>query len=100
MAVAFWAAALLPTIVFAQLDKSFRVQIELTGGPPGRNNMTVELIDLVKHTRVQIQASPRGTFDLEAVASGSYQIRILGSDGTVLRQEQPNATPNNGTVGG
>jgi tetratricopeptide (TPR) repeat protein len=96
MAVAFWAAALLPTIVFAQLDKSFRVQIELVGGPPGRN-MAIELIDLVKHTRVQVQPSPRGTFDLEA-AAGSYQIRVIAADGSVLRQEQLNVSPTTGTV--
>lgn len=98
MAVALWAAALLPTIVFGQLDKSFRVQVELVGGPPVRSNMTVELIDLGKHTRLQLQPSARGTYDLEAVASGSYQLRVIGSDGSILRQEQLNVSPTTGTV--
>ncbi len=83
-----WAAALFATSSFAQPEKQYRVRGEVTGGPQDQSRLSVELVDSNHHLPVEhVSLTQTGGFEFSNVPTGSYLIRVVNQNGTVLRQD-------------
>src|SRR4051794_20930556 len=71
------------------MDKSFRLRGEVAGGPQDLSGLTVELVDVLRHSPIDRMSIARnGTFEFHNVTGGTYQVRVVNQQGTILRQEQ------------
>ncbi|MEP6536454.1 MAG: tetratricopeptide repeat protein [Bryobacteraceae bacterium] len=88
MTVVLCTAGLFTNSLLAQSDKLYRVRGEVTGGPRDQSGISVELIDASRHQPVErVPLSQNGAFEFSHVATGTYQVRVLNQEGTVLRQD-------------
>jgi len=99
VAAAICATAVLATSLFAQGDRFYRLRGEVSGGPQDQSSLTVELGDVMKHSPTERSAITRNrTFEFHNIAGGTYQIRVVTQDGTILRQEQVNVNQFTGEI--
>ena len=86
--VALWAVTLCASTLFAQPEKQYRLRGEVTGGSRDQASLSVELVDLAHHLPFgHTLLSQAGAFEFSNVPVGSYQVRVVTPDGTVIRQE-------------
>ena len=96
---ALWAAVLFATSVFGQSDRTFRLRGEVTGGQRDQSGLSVELVDVSHHLPVErTSLSHSGTFEFSNVPAGSYRVRVVTRDGTILSQEQHEVNQMGGDV--
>jgi tetratricopeptide (TPR) repeat protein len=87
-AIPLGVIALITTGLFAQ-ESQFRVRGEVTGGPSDLSVLNVELVDSYRRSQAErVPINRNGNFEFHGVTSGTYLLRIVTQDGTILRQEQ------------
>ena len=99
IAAVLWTAGLFVTSLFGQSDKLFRLRGEVTGGPRDQSGLSVELVDTSHHFPMErVPVSQNGAFEFSHVAAGTYQIRVVTQEGTLLRQEHHSVNQMGGDV--